>query len=740
MTSDQKSINPQLPIGYDAVAEDEVAIEASHQELKVKDHNEDSLPFNGLGGRRFELLAYLVTLNEQERDLVLLAQGTADKGRDVMVYRNGSLDKVIQCKNLRVAFTKPDLLKELVKLGLHHALQPFIPETGIDYEVWAPGGLTGPAAELLNLWPKQWLAEEVQTAFDSLVAEYVLLSQCTWSDSAGFLVDELPTLLRPRGREGIELSSKVRALPRVYERFFEARVTMDREDVQEFLRSEFKAGGLRQVAEDDIARILDALQEFPTDERFNLGSYVLGLTGEHYAMMTKEEMLRFNTNCMKAGLGNVSVLLSALSRHIQARTADASRNMRSDSSAFKYVLNQVIMTRFLSRISELSFPKALGKTGPTAEDDGLSLEKLIEKRALAVWDEFETVEQRYQAGKDKRGSNAWLAASVARFARIGARSKEAFETTLLNDFSVNLATIRALECELMALVPEQIIVISDTRSFFDDKKALAEMAKSVKIVERAQAKRRAGSGEGPPEDSDERTAGRGAPRLDSVTWSKVPYRDGAYFRGYKAAIVFRGQNFAEGLEVSHRQGDQAHLRWGNVNLILPNYAELSVNDDELESPLSWRGTSFSVRNSPAEQSAWVRFTHNFDWKSLSEELDRCEKLGVELLESGQSGEAVEPLRRAMVFAERIPQQAERAAELRRRHDSALDNAALEQMRFREGDRVRLVAGEMAGETGTVARLMLRRSTPYLIQIDGTEGQTLAAEEQLADLGNEAGQP
>ena len=65
------------------------------------DHNADELPFSALGGRRFEILGYLLGVDDaQEIETVTLVQLSADKGRDILVHQNGRLVRIIQCKNL----------------------------------------------------------------------------------------------------------------------------------------------------------------------------------------------------------------------------------------------------------------------------------------------------------------------------------------------------------------------------------------------------------------------------------------------------------------------------------------------------------------------------------------------------------------------------------------------------------------------------------------------------------------
>jgi hypothetical protein len=65
------------------------------------DHNTDELPFSVLGGRRFEILGYLLEIDDaDEIETVTLVRASGDKSRDILVHQNGTLARIIQCKNL----------------------------------------------------------------------------------------------------------------------------------------------------------------------------------------------------------------------------------------------------------------------------------------------------------------------------------------------------------------------------------------------------------------------------------------------------------------------------------------------------------------------------------------------------------------------------------------------------------------------------------------------------------------
>ena len=145
-----------IPQFYELVPVDDIAAEESAVTERPSDTNAETLPFTQLGGPRFEVLSYQIffaaTRSIPEAKVVLV-KASGDQGRDVLVYTDGILRTIVQCKNQASAVTKPQLLRELVKLVLHNLMTPFLASGGAAYEMWAPGGLTEPAEKLLAEWP-----------------------------------------------------------------------------------------------------------------------------------------------------------------------------------------------------------------------------------------------------------------------------------------------------------------------------------------------------------------------------------------------------------------------------------------------------------------------------------------------------------------------------------------------------------------------------------------------------------
>lgn len=231
---------------------------------------------------------------------------------------------------------------------------------------------------------------------------------------------------------------------------------------------------------------------------------------------------------------------------------------------------------------------------------------------------------------------------------------------------------------------------------------------------------------------------RGTPVLNEVTWSKLDYNQDGLHRGFNAGIIFRGSNFAPGITFASRRKEsdspspgRKEPWWRLPNTYFGDYLELSINDDEDESPLSWRGYEFCVKNPEGETSDWVEFSYPFDMGKLKRIMKESEERGVQLLKEKKFQESIEPFRKAYVFSSRI--NGENHVEtnrLREKHKHALDKTALSKLRFKVGDRIEIKKGEYEGESGQIVKIGLRQVKAYYVELDGTQRQVFIADEEV----------
>ncbi|WP_148662123.1 KOW motif-containing protein [Paraburkholderia phytofirmans] len=234
---------------------------------------------------------------------------------------------------------------------------------------------------------------------------------------------------------------------------------------------------------------------------------------------------------------------------------------------------------------------------------------------------------------------------------------------------------------------------------------------------------------------------RVVPVLREVTWSLVPDTENGLHRGYKAATILRGEHFVPGVVVTYRRhnedgvtSESDHLHWQLPSIYFGDYLELASSDNEPEAQLNWRGYEFQVRNPEGHVSEWIRFAYAFDDVSLEKIRAESFQQGVTLLNAGKPSDAVEPLRKAYVFSDRmLGMHADETFSKMLVWQQALDDASLSKLRFRVGDALKVTSGPHAGVTGSVEKLMLRHLHAYVVR-PGTGGELIQVSDAQVDRG------
>ena len=215
----------------------------------------------------------------------------------------------------------------------------------------------------------------------------------------------------------------------------------------------------------------------------------------------------------------------------------------------------------------------------------------------------------------------------------------------------------------------------------------------------------------------------------------------AFNRGFKAGIIFHGSNFVPGVTTTYRRrGDglpsgNSDYFWRLPNIYFGDYLEISTSDDAPEAALSWRDYEFQAKNPDGSKSEWVIFSYPFDDESLTRIRLASLAEGEQLLAADRPAQAVEPLRKAWVFADRMLgiHHAEALA-AKAVWETAREKAALSKLHFRQGDSLKVTAGPHAGRRGKVDRLMLNHLHAYVVEPTSDEGEPfMAADNEVERL-------
>lgn len=211
---------------------------------------------------------------------------------------------------------------------------------------------------------------------------------------------------------------------------------------------------------------------------------------------------------------------------------------------------------------------------------------------------------------------------------------------------------------------------------------------------------------------------RGAtPKLSKVTWSKLPYTE-KYHRGYRAGLIIHGSDFSPGVVIKSRAAGDSPGRESSMqpNIYFGDYLEVSAPEGEPEAPLSFRGREYQVCNPNGKVSEWVLFSYPFDDTELERVFRESKSNGERLFNSGQFQEAIEPLRKAWVFSNRIPQLSHDSKAVEAMWVRARDMAVRVTLRFSENTQVRILDGKHAGLLGVISSINTNQLSPYWVTL------------------------
>jgi hypothetical protein len=448
-----------------------------------------SLPFDLLDDRRFEILTYRLKCAELDSSgaRVHLMQGVGERGRDVLVYnQQGSLVQVIQCKRLQKRMTAPTLRQELIKLALHAFLQRDILGNGpVAYELWCSGGLTEQAASILNRWPNLWTEANVCNDTEEVIGQYARLKTLTWHKVKRFVCTTFPKIVQPELVNDITITSRVRACPQVYQAFFQYNVVMPSDDVEARLRKVLAEGmRIRELNDADARHVLDRLQAFPPEQRLVFTSgYVMGISPDLVGRFNDAEFEQFTKHAISTTFDITKTVVLACDRLAFDVGSECREACIPAHPALAHVFMLVCKTSMLLRI------KAIGPLRPQTQSKlqtyfQLDLPGRFSLQSRETWTDYQKCLAGYDHERHPPGSDEEFRSRIAKHALDGALTCDDFEQALMKSFRHHIRELQRRFDAYMVLVPEQILVVTDTQTIFQNEHLRSRMKESMEILEK----------------------------------------------------------------------------------------------------------------------------------------------------------------------------------------------------------------------------------------------------------------
>lgn len=257
--------------------------------------NISQIPYNALGGRNFEILVFRLfekevpKVYEDSEVKVCLMEGVGDQGRDVSFVINGHVDGVVQCKNWKEKFSKPLLIKEIIKTSLFMKLGGELQYFN-NYWIVAPEGCTSDAKNLIRNFSSLIKQEKIEDLFNQVTGEYETFKGLSYENEAEDLLTVLGKI-QVSEITRIELDSLLEESPKVKKMYFKLNSIIDCETNQKMIEDALNRFGLRIFTDVDLNILKENIENIPEEYRTRLlGFDVFGLPQKMFGTNSADEL------------------------------------------------------------------------------------------------------------------------------------------------------------------------------------------------------------------------------------------------------------------------------------------------------------------------------------------------------------------------------------------------------------------------------------------------------------------
>jgi hypothetical protein len=464
-----------MSTGYERVSPEEIESERLRfDKSRPEEVSGDTLPFVQLGGQRFEILAFLLRKAcATSEELVTLVKSSGDRGRDVLVHRSGELIEVIQCKNQTQRMSRPDVLREFIKLALHSYLDTSLVVVGqpATLSLWCTGGFTEPAATLVDRRAHEDLDVELSSLFVEVKETYKAFGALTW-DMVSTHMQQFRQAVSLRKEDNVSLTPPLRADSGLRMQFFTALNVVSVEEVTGVIKRMVEENFIpnrtwRQISSDEIRHIVDRIINFSDDTRSFFGvAHILGLPTRVLQDMSTERRARFLT-AISRPIAEVSALLGEMAAEKALELVNSSLSrMTYTSRGFSLVVHQCLINQGMLKVARLAIPStSLESLSSAILVSSTDLWYCLDVICFRMWDSLKGILALpiIDDVPDER-----MRRELARNCLESTPDRTSFVEGLKLDCQRNLPAIRGLVQELEDYLPTKLMLIVDSSVWFDD--------------------------------------------------------------------------------------------------------------------------------------------------------------------------------------------------------------------------------------------------------------------------------
>ena len=456
-----------------------------------------SFPFSDLSDREFELLSYLIIKEKVEINSfgchtdISLMQGVAERGRDCVLYQNGKVSGLIQCKKYQARLTKPQIIKELIKFSLFAIKDPEIlpNKDNFEYYLFVSHDLTEPAITLIKSYrteiQKEISGSTISKYINEVIEEYESFESFK-SNPPIQDVNNILSVINVKYFNSIDLSMELNSNIKLAKTFFRVLSIIDLDSADTMFRKALDDYGLKLFTDADLKSLQDRIGNTKDSDRINLGFVdFFGYSTEFFKFIKGEEL-----KTLLSSIADVSSTLNKMEINFISSKID------------EYVLDKIthglllcnkihvfsvgiakpyLFRRLIIRIVSKTMPeKMIPKLYPHSE---LSKDELIKEISEQLFESSSKV-----MNKDYShlvGDPGLVEFKIRLYAHMhqGLNNIEDVKMTFNKDIKIIIPVLDEIEEIISTLISEGKTVVIKDGSFFDNETDVSLIKKTIDKIE-----------------------------------------------------------------------------------------------------------------------------------------------------------------------------------------------------------------------------------------------------------------
>ncbi len=293
----------------------------NHYKPPIITASAQSLPFNNIGDRGFEILIYRIFKNTDyfkkqiQYDRVELMEGTADRGRDVcLIDEHNKVKGVIQCKNYQEKITKPKLIKEILKFLIFIIISD--EEYSLsNYFIVSPSGINSKAKDLIRNFCQNIKVEPIEKYFNDLKEEFSSFEDLIYTNLKEKINEMLETISVTE-INGIDLTEILYKYPDNLENHFKVVNVVSIKKNEEMLDNKLREFGLKTLTDNDLQLIQKRIGFLPENKRFRFMNVDFYGLPENLIVKNKSKMIPVIEKLIKVQGDLSKILLDYINNEI----------------------------------------------------------------------------------------------------------------------------------------------------------------------------------------------------------------------------------------------------------------------------------------------------------------------------------------------------------------------------------------------------------------------------------------